>query len=162
MTPNKLVLTREQGDALYEGLGNLMASLRFEIRTRAGEISDADRNAADREYQRWESLWEELAEHGCRSPAHFNAAERPPTVEIREDRDWLAESSLRALTGTARVLQLTIESRLGDASPLAQIKTEIEVLRELDSLLDEIGWPQEIPLPPPPFPWTVYAQPAEE
>jgi hypothetical protein len=159
--PKEFVLTLEQGDALFEGLGSLMTTLRFEARARS-EITDAEHDAADREHRRWEGLREDLAEQGCDTPARSHATERSATIRIREDRDWLAESALRALTGAARLVQLTIENPLRVSSPLDQIKTQIEVLQGLESLLDALGWPLTIPLAPAPFPWPVFSRPIEE
>jgi hypothetical protein len=151
----ELVVTRAQGDALYEALGDLMATLRFELTARDA-VSDAEREAADRESRRWDDLRDALAEQGCSTPARFHGAERPPTFKIREGREWLAATALRALAGTANVLRLTISRDLNLHSPLGpldQIKSMLEVLRGLETLLDRLGWPEAIPLPAPDFPW---------
>jgi hypothetical protein len=154
-------LTPEQGDALYAGVGSLMATLRHELPERhaARELTAAEDEAAERERLRWRTLWDDLSEQGCNFPGHAPEEDRPATVRIHEDREWVATSSLLALLGAAHIVALTIEHPLSVEFALDQIKVQLGVVQGLERLLDRLGWPMTIPVAPTAFPWPQLTNP---
>ncbi len=165
----EIVLTREHGEALHDAAVAAMHAIRGEAGRLKGQgrLTEADDEAAEREFQRFRRLKTDLESEGCWSPliqarhtptAPREQAERSATVRVYEDPAWLAAAVLRGVAGSAYLVCMAIEYGVGGDWPLSELKRRVEVFGQLETLLDQLGWP-DLPLARPDYPWPELARP---
>ena len=81
--------------------------------------------------------------HDQREPTFRGSPPPTDAVTIVEDRDWLATTVLRGLGMSAYIMSALIGQGAERDSewPLDEIKTYLLTFRQLEALLDSLGWP---------------------